>query len=237
MKRSHFALGLLLLLACSIPPATAQEPSAVKIVVPSEPVKAGEPVFVYLDGLASGQDAAFCPEPYLTVGPPHLVDRHGLFFTKTKGEHVLRAVAVSIVTIDGQAVPRVVFLRETIQVGEPEPGPDPPNPGPTPGGPWQVAIFHESDNRDNMSSDQLELLVGLGFRDEIEADGHRWVASFDVDELGPSGVVPARVRPFFQAAKDHAKPCVALAPVDGGAIQCYPLPKDAAAFKRLLGKP
>lgn len=227
------ALGLALQLTAA--PAATAESNTVKIVVPSEPVPAGEPVFVYLDGLASGQDAAFCPEPYLDVDPFHLRPRHGLFWTKTKGEHVLRAVAVSVVVIDGQPIPRVVFLRETIQVGEPEPDPDDPDPEPNPAGPWQVAVFHESDNRDNMSDDQLELVVGLKLRKELQAAGHGWVGSLDLNEIGPKGTIPERYRPFFEAAKDHKTPCVALAPKEGGAVRCYPLPENAAAFRKLLG--
>lgn len=116
----------------------------------------------------------------------------------------------------------------------------PPNPGPNPGpepGPepkptyWQVAFFVESDNLDNLTPAQQSLLASLLVRKDLEAKGHRLVGIFDPDAM-ETATDPA-LKPWFSAAQRKA-PCMALAPMEGGTIQIFPLPESKDAFWKVL---
>lgn len=128
----------------------------------------------------------------------------------------------------------------------PQPGPDPgPGPSPKPDpepepkpdpkpAKWQVAFFVESDGLDNLAAVQQAMLASLLVRRDLEAKGHRLVGVLDPD-ASDTATDPA-LQAWFQAAKGKA-PCVAIAPMEGGAIRVYPLPSDREALWKLLENP
>jgi hypothetical protein len=137
--------------------------------------------------------------------------------------------------------------------------PLPPVPRPTH---WQVWFFRESTEGDDLTLEQHELLSGLKFRDEIEAKGDRFMGSWDVSTEAqalwptkmikpPCGVdrfgrqicyppVPMKVPPegltseVWDRVRGDPMPRVAIAPLDGGAVQDFPLPANVAEFWKLL---
>ena len=112
--------------------------------------------------------------------------------------------------------------------------PDPPNPPdpPTPGGPYQVMLFYEWGQLDNLPSRQQELLTSLTVRDSIAQQGHVFLAAYDRSFVD-SGK-PADKAAWFRAVAGKDFPVVALAPKDGGTIQVYPLPADQKGLLDLL---
>lgn len=120
------------------------------------------------------------------------------------------------------------YLVEVRGPPEPDPEPDPepePDPDPEPDQKWQVMFFHESHELDNLPLAQRELLAGRVAREELESRGHSFLGAPDIS-TGDNA--------WFRAAKGHALPCVAVAPLHGGDIQVHPLPADKAALWTLL---
>jgi len=99
-------------------------------IVGPETVEPGAPAWYAVADAPAGSSAVFLPSLELEAGPPHLLDGHALFWTRTPGRYVIHAIVV-----DWDAK-RIVPLAQSIVVG-PEPGPDPnpepdPNPDPDP---------------------------------------------------------------------------------------------------------
>jgi hypothetical protein len=97
---------------------------------------------------------------------------------------------------------------------------------------WQVMLFHESDDLDNLPLERRELLVGLKFRQELEDAGHKFLGSFDRNSI--DGAPSPDMREWWDAVANCRLPCVALAPMSGGEVSTYDLPADAQAFFELL---
>jgi hypothetical protein len=131
---------------------------------------------------------------------------------------------------------------------DPEPDPDPdPEPDPMPPDPdrkWQITIFHQSSDLDNMDIDQRELISGLRWREEFEEDGHNFVGGYNVDSVvecearGGSCPYPwsANVMPFWRTARGTDTPSISIAPNDGdgGEVITRPLPNSVDGLYELL---
>lgn len=115
----------------------------------------------------------------------------------------------------------------------PDPGPNPPDPGPLPSK-WQVAFVLESDDLDNLTTDQQKLLASILIRDELAGRGHRLLGVLDPDSASTASDA---MKPWFESVKGKQLPVVAIAPLDGGTIYTFPLPKDVSALWAILEKP
>jgi len=214
-------------------PAAGQD---IKIVGPTDPIQAGEPAWLEITGVPDDQGAVFNLHPLLYTNPQHIVPMHGLFLTTTPGTYQITATAL-IVEIDWEKKTHrttLIPLSYEVTVEGEAPHPDPPPPVDTK---WQVAIFHQSDTRDTMDADQLEVCTGPLFRQELAAKGHGFVGLFDPDERDSKDGIPERVRRFFDAADGHELPVMVMAPMNGGDFRVVPLPANKTeAFKILEGK-
>jgi len=131
----------------------------------------------------------------------------------------------------------------------PQPGPNPPDPGPTPPEPnppnpppppppdtkWQVAIFVESNDLDNLSPSQKTLLASLLIRKELSEKGHYLVGVFDPEAA--QTITDEALKPWINAVKGKKLPLLLLAPKGGGEIKAYPLPDSSFEFWKLLENP
>jgi hypothetical protein len=126
--------------------------------------------------------------------------------------------------------------------GGPEPvPPDPIPPEPNPTDKWQVMIFHESDNLDNMTLSQRELTSGLVLRKALEANGHRFLGALDYNALAkaskkcPDGSCASpELQAWLKSIEGKSMPCLAIAPLNGGDIRVFPLPANSASLFALL---
>lgn len=128
---------------------------------------------------------------------------------------------------------------------------DPPTP-PTPPTPpvnakWQVLFFIESADLDNLTLPQQAMLSGLVFRSELTKAGHRFMGTFDKDRSTGQTVIcvdgtclrttrESKYDVWWKAIAGKTVPLVAIAPLEGGTIQTFPLPADAAALLKLLSE-
>jgi hypothetical protein len=116
------------------------------------------------------------------------------------------------------------------------PDPIPPDPvPPTPTEKWQVAFFYDNDQLDNLTADQMILMEGLRFRKQLVEAGNKFVGSFEKDSLSKIGSeLRSNLNPWFGAVEGSKFPVVAIAPLDGGTIQVFPLPEDEKELYALL---
>lgn len=118
--------------------------------------------------------------------------------------------------------------------GCPDPSPpDPdPDPDPDPNRKWQIMLFYESDDLDNLPVAQRELIAGRKFRQQLEARGHHFAGAYDVDAITRTS---GELTTWWAAIQGDPMPRVALAPRAGGDVQDYPLPASVDEFYKLLG--
>jgi hypothetical protein len=124
---------------------------------------------------------------------------------------------------------------------QPDPGPD-PQPPPTPTK-WQVAIFVESADLDTMPLPQLEITSSLVFRKTLESSGHKLLGVWDKDrptttvcdgDVCRQVPVGGKHDAYWAAISGDPLPRIAIAPIDGGAVQDFPLPATASELLQLL---
>jgi len=123
----------------------------------------------------------------------------------------------------------------TNDINPPDP-PVPPDPEPDPGGKWQILIFHESTDLPQTPFQQLILLSSSALRDQLAQKGHVLLGIFDKDSFA-SDDSKGRYTAWWNAIAGATLPRIAIANLDGGIINHYPLPADQAAFWTLLEKP
>lgn len=163
-------------------------------------------------------------------------------YTITYQVRWIHIVPITFKDFDGKEVTFQNYLgsgdideKATFKVlGGTPPIPPPPPPVPTPGGPYQVMLFYEWGQLDNLPQRQQELLTSLTIRDSIVQQGHVFLAAYDRSFVD-SGK-PADKAAWFRAVAGKTFPVVAFAPKDGGAIQVEPLPADQKALLELLSK-
>lgn len=130
----------------------------------------------------------------------------------------------------------LAMCREILTVGEGDVDPDPIDPPePEPGAKYQIVMFAESAQLDNLGLGQRAILASLTLREELKAKGHKLLGVFDPDLVGPGGSVPEASAQWFRAIQGQSLPCIAIAPLAGGDIRVYPLPADKVALWKLLG--
>lgn len=137
---------------------------------------------------------------------------------------------------------------------DPDPGPDPkpepdPEPNPTPGN-WQVLIWHESDDTENLPQSQRDILASRDFRAELVKRGHYLVGIYDYDSVVVERRVtrqvcegnacyyktetvrdvPGDLKLWHNKADGDPMPWVVVAPLNGGDLQEFPLPPSAGEF-------
>lgn len=122
--------------------------------------------------------------------------------------------------------------KATVVIGDapnpPDPGPGPLPPDPDPPIPpvdpkWQITLFHNSNDLDNYTQEQLAMLQGLKFRKALVEEGHNFIGSYDIQSPLVKERATTNLAQWFAAVKGKTMPVVALAPKDGGAIQVFPL--------------
>jgi len=112
---------------------------------------------------------------------------------------------------------------------------NPPNPPlPPPGGKYQIMFFVQEDNLDSLPQGQRELLTSLALRDRIKEGGHTLHPIIDDDQIKEG--VPSMYAPWIQQVIGKPLPQMALAPLEGGPIQSFPLPEDIEALLDQLGR-
>lgn len=155
------------------------------------------------------------------------------FSAKLPGRYL---VWVMVSTKDGLQYAEHIVVVGTSPDPDPDPDPDPPDPDPpNPNAKWQVMFFQKSDKLDNYDRQWRTMLAGRKFRDELEAKGHSFEGAFDRDAVGDAFAENKKYKPWWAAVKGDSLPRVAIAPIDGGTIRDYPLPKTVAELYQLLG--
>lgn len=117
-----------------------------------------------------------------------------------------------------------------VQGKEPDP-PNPPDP-PVPGGPYQIMMFYDADQLDNLPAGQRELLTSLSLRQSLVSAGH--VVLEILDESSISSNTPSKYKAFFDSVRGDQLPRIALAPKAGGKVDDYPLPESVEKLMQLL---
>ena len=143
---------------------------------------------------------------------------------------------------DAQPVVQRVTLGG-VKPPDPQPDPEPdPQPPPQPVK-WQVAIFVESADLDTMPLPQLEITSSLVFRKTLESSGHKLLGVWDKDrptttvcdgDVCRQVPVGGKHDAYWAAISGDPLPRIAIAPIDGGAVQDFPLPATAAELLQLL---
>ena len=146
--------------------------------------------------------------------------------------------------VSGETIATVKYTLTRKDDVTPEPTPDPePDPTPEPDPipvdqKYSIAFFGESNDLDDgkLTPDQMLMFTSLTFRHELESNGHSFVGALDTNQCkdGKCGIVSQRLKPWYSAIAGQKMPCVALAPIDGGTIKCYPLPETKEALYKLL---
>jgi hypothetical protein len=147
-------------------------------------------------------------------------------FTGVPGQYV---VFLTVVDVQGN----MSYAGSVVTIGGGPVPPPPPPPPPPPDQRWQIVFFHNSNDLDNYAPAQLSMLQGLKFRKSLVEKGHTFVGSYDVQSV-PSVSSATGLAQWFSAVKGKSMPRVALAPKDGGTIQDFPLPENAADLLKLL---
>lgn len=156
------------------------------------------------------------------------------------GKHTIKASGVWVLTSDvkvgDQVVPVLVDFGQynyerSFTVGGENP-PNPPDP-PTPGGPYQVAIFYDADQLDNLPAEQRALLTSLTYRQKLKEQGHVVLGVFAAQSIGQ---VPSKFKAFIDAVAADPLPRLAVASTKGGKVADVPLPATFAELEQLLAK-
>lgn len=112
------------------------------------------------------------------------------------------------------------------------PGPPPgPNP-PVPGQKYEVMIFHESADLDNLPNSQRNLLSSLHVRENLIQRGHVFLGVLDIDSATDRS---DSWGPWMSMARKSKVPMVLIRPVGGGEITAHELPIDYDGLLDLLG--
>ena len=218
--------------------AIAAQSAELKITGPVGPVPAGAFLQLPVEGITPAQlpgaDVSCWPTASVTLAPAQPWKKDGKpyvgFIARNPGVYAIR-VTVAIETN------QLAIAECWIQVGEaPDPGPDPPDPDPDPNpdAKWQVMFFQESDDLDNYTQGQRIILAGRKFREELEAKGHTFLGAYDRSAVPKAFVEGANLQPWWNAVKGDPLPRFAIAPVNGGPVQDFPLPKTVAEFYKAL---
>lgn len=171
----------------------------------------------------------------------YLVAGENVFHIWAKpGKHTVKASGVWVLTQDlkvgDQVVPVLVDFGQynyerSFTVGGENP-PNPPDP-PTPGGPYQVAIFYDADQLDNLPADQRALLTSLTYRQKLKEQGHVVLGVFAAQSISQ---VPSKFKAFIDSVAADPLPRLAVASVKGGKVVDVPLPATFAELEQLLSK-
>ena len=192
--------------------------------------------------------------------PQFFKPNHFLFWSKEPGKFELSAIVINWKSQQVYQIRKVIKVIGEPGPDPPNP-PDPPDP-PDPLAKWQIWFFRESTDGDELTTDHHELLSGLKFRDSLEEKGHLFMGSWDissesqanwpvkmvekdclVDRFGRKTCfppIPMRSPPkdlaveVWDKVRGDPMPRVAIAPIDGGVIQDFPLPDDVSGFWKLL---
>jgi len=228
----------LAVVAAVLAAAIAARSAELKIVGPAGPIAVGESVQLVVLGL----DTADRPKAKVLHFP-----RDGttcIPATTWAGENFIwwsaklpgRYLVAIVVARGGE----LLYAEHVLIVGtapDPDPDPpdpDPPDPDPDPDAKWQVMFFQESDDLDNYTQGQRTMLAGRKFREELEAKGHTFLGAYDRSAVPKAFVEGANLQPWWNAVKGDPLPRFAIAPVNGGTVQDFPLPKTVAKFYEAL---
>jgi hypothetical protein len=132
---------------------------------------------------------------------------------------------------DGSPVISRVVLGKGVKP-EPGPGPNPPKP-PLPGGPYQVVMFYDEQQLDDLPVAQRDLLTSMVSQAKIAQAGHVIQGVLSVQSIGSTTGLLA---PFIKEVQGDPLPRIAVAPKSGGAVRDYPLPASLADLEALLSK-
>jgi len=203
------------------------------VVYLMEPGKLAEPMTIFAPLVVDTATGEYRYMPLAIFEP----DRPGEYRLAVDWNRAPNQYVGFLVTVGGDPV-------------DPEPDPDPddgdddPPLPPVPDQMFQVMIFHESNDLDNLTRGQLDMISGLVFRNELEELGHTFEGGFDRDSIVAcvdgvchvrSGTDPT-LRIWWDNVDGHPLPCVAIAPIQGGSVEVFDLPADAAAMLELLAK-
>jgi hypothetical protein len=229
------------------------------------------PTWYQIQGLQPSQSVGVYSggRDYLEWGPPRLSPEYILFFTGEKGDYYIDAAVMWLENGKIRWTPlskKVTVTGENPPLPPVPPGPEPPLP-PVPPEPepppvveeWQICLFTDKEREDNLPEEQVILLNGLKFRDELKEKGHKFLGCFNASSKAKSSWplvkkegcyytprgqkicadqwvrVPSGVPPdWWESVDGKPLPRVAFAPKDGGPIQSFPLPKSRDEFWSLL---
>ena len=110
----------------------------------------------------------------------------------------------------------------------------PPPLPPLPTGAKQLVFFVAAENLESLPEGQQAILTSLAVRKNLADLGHVFSQVIDDDQI-KEGVAPKWI-PFILAVAGDTLPRVAIAPVDGGAVEDFPLPENYDGLLKLLGE-
>jgi len=115
---------------------------------------------------------------------------------------------------------------------EPDPGPVPPPP-PPPVKSLRVAVVHDPARS---TANERRIMADAAWRVALPPP-HEFSGIIPFGLLDPNTKKPPiRQRPFLQAAKGHALPCLVLLNESSVVVAVYPLPESATAILKLVRK-
>lgn len=137
------------------------------------------------------------------------------------GKHTITASGMWVVTDTGALGGKLVdfgmytFSKDFVVEGEVKP--DPPNPPdpPKPGGPYQLLLFYDRDQLDDLPAPQRALLTSEETWKKLQDAGHRVAGIFSAQSV--TGLTPSsKWKPFIAAVERDPLPRLAVASLDEG---------------------
>lgn len=99
-----------------------------------------------------------------------------------------------------------------------------------------MAIIFERDRLDNLPWSQRTIIGSLMFQQRLKAAGHHLVGIVDQHVEGADGKKPEKLTAYLAACEGDPIPRICLAPMQGGPVKDFPLPKTEEEVFALLRK-
>jgi len=252
---------LITLIILLIPVSLFAAETTIEITGPDE-VQAGHPAWYKITNVPQTKVGLMIwPNEEIDVRPDHVAKNTIFFWAEKTGTY---KIYIGVVDFANEAT---YPLQKTISVIGTNPDDDgddnddggddnkPPKPDKLN---WQVKLFTDKDLEDNLTMDQVALLNGLKFRDDLKERGDLFLGQYNITadvvrswplkqykkgcETGKCYFTVEHAPPeeLGQEWWDHVRgkemPRIAFAPIEGGQIQDFPLPaNEDEAFKLIEG--
>ena len=254
----QFVICLLVVLTLIVLPLSCKS----QTIEGPDQVEVMHPAWLTFSGIPATASTAIWPSDVATTDPTHIAPRSILFWAKEPGTYTIQGLAV-----DHGTSYLALLVKKITVVGDIQPPDDDdeglPLPPPNSEVKWQVKLFTDKDKEDNWPTEQVAVLNGLKFREELTARGDRFLGSYNIspkvqatwplksskacvrDRYGNQTcyVVPVPSPPadsgigdaWWDAIRGDPLPRIAVSPIDGGLVQDFNLPANLNDTLKLLG--